>query len=118
MTKLSHNYVDQQRLRAAGITTQRAGHDRADLIETFKTLSSLEDVDADDFSKMSNITDGRNNGFKLNKPQCKTKNWRCFFTHRVINPWNRLPAEALAAKTLLQFKIQLDKIIRNNERDH
>ena len=35
----------QERLRATGLTTLQTRHDRADLIETFKILNNLEDVD-------------------------------------------------------------------------
>lgn len=49
-------------------------HDRADLAETFKILSNLEDVNPDNFFKRSDLTETRSKGFKLCKLQCMTEN--------------------------------------------
>ncbi|XP_069173017.1 uncharacterized protein [Procambarus clarkii] len=46
----------QERLRTTGLTALQAKHARADLIETFKILNKLEDVDPENVFNMSDVT--------------------------------------------------------------
>ncbi|XP_069167542.1 uncharacterized protein [Procambarus clarkii] len=89
----------QERLKTTGLLILKTRHDRAYLTETFKILNKFEDVDPDIFFS-SDVTQTWSNGFKLNQPQSRTEN-RCFYIHRVINSWNRLPDEAVTSKTVL-----------------
>ena len=76
----------------------------------FKLLNGLEQVDYSTFFKLAEDTKTRGHSLKLFKPTL-VKNLNCrsqFFSQRVINDWNSLPRNVVNAKTVSQFKSELD----------
>ena len=55
----------------------------------------------------NNIT--RSHPYKLKKPRFNSQKYQHFFTNRIVNPWNGLPADVVSAETLNAFKNKLDK---------
>ncbi len=93
-----------------GLYTLQQRRLRGDLIETFKILNGLEEIDVEKFFKCAEITSTRGHALKLYKPTLK-KNLNCrkhFFFQRVINTWNDLPKHVINARTVNQLKNELD----------
>jgi hypothetical protein len=99
----------EERLRRTGLTTLEERRTRGDLIETFKTVKGLSDVKATKFFNLSENNRTRGNSLKLEKKQCNSNIRRSFFSQRIVNEWNKLPEEVVAAESVNTFKNRLDK---------
>ena len=109
--KLRHlSYED--RMETLGITSLEKRRVRGDLIEAFKILKEIDNVNPSHFFKKGMDKHAtRGNPIKIFKPALH-KNLNCrrnFFTMRVINHWNQLPTEVVSAKSVNAFKNRLDK---------
>ena len=80
------------------------------LIETFKMLKSVNNIDYRQLFTFSNNRT-RSNGWKLELKRFNTSQCGNFFTYKIAPIWNRLPAEAVNSASVEQFKIELDKVI-------
>ena len=83
---------------------------RSQLIETFKILKGIENIDYRKlFTLSSNQT--RSNGWKLDLKRFNTSQCGNFFTYKIASHWNKLPADVVNSASVNQFKNKLDKII-------
>ena len=83
---------------------------KGDMIETYKIISDLEDVNLSQFFPKSNISNLRlRHSLKLYKNHFGKVIRKEFFAQRVIDQWNGLPEKVVKAKTLNSFKNSLDK---------
>ena len=83
---------------------------RGQLIETFKMLKGVNNIDYRHLFTFSN-NQTRSNGWKLELKRFNTSQCGNFFTYKIAPIWNRLPAEAVNSASVEQFKIELDKVI-------
>ena len=93
----SNSYVGKlQELKLFSLEKRRI---RGDLIETFKMMKGLTKLNSEVlFSRNMNNT--RGHALKLFKPQCSTNVRRNYFSHRVVDIWNDIPAEALKVNSV------------------
>ena len=83
---------------------------RGQLIETFKILKGIENIDYRKlFTLRNNQT--RSNGWKLDLKRFNTSQCGGFFTYKIASYWNKLPADVVDSATVNQFKNRLDKVI-------
>ena len=92
-------------LRLPSLTYRRF---RGDLIETYKFTHGVYKVSEQMFS-MDSSDRTRGHSLKLQKKRCNTTQRQHFFNQRIIEQWNRLPAEIVEAETLNSFKAKIDK---------
>ena len=106
-------YCYEDRLRILGLTTLETRFLRADLIEVFKILRGLENLDPDRFFQV--IRDGarRGHSFKLFKKRYRLDVGKFKFASRVCEEWNRLGDGIVSAETVNVFKMRLDHHLRN-----
>ena len=83
---------------------------RGQLIETFKMLKGVNNIDYRHLFTFSNNRT-RSNGWKLELKRFNTSQCGNFFTYKIAPIWNRLPAKAVNSASVEQFKIELDKVI-------
>ena len=97
---------------------------RGDMIQTYKMVHVIDDVNATDFFTFSNtqhshatrqaatVTDGMVAvpSLGLSQERCNLELRRNFFTQRVVAPWNALPPDIHSASSVDQFKIQYDSV--------
>ena len=83
---------------------------RGDLIQTFRILNGFENVDREEFFELDS-----NGGYSLRGHDLKLKVHRSklqlrqsFFSQRVVNTWNRLPASVVQAPSVNNLKKRLD----------
>jgi hypothetical protein len=119
-----------ERLSAVGPTTLEVRTDRGDLIQTYKLIKGLEQVDNHCIPKSAPHleTNGpasalrRKNNLVRESFRAKDNNQNCravtirhhFLTNRVVPLWNRLPNNVISAQTLNAFKMNLDIFMRDS----
>ena len=120
----------KERLSAVGLTTLEERRDRGDLIQTYKLIKGLEQVDNHCIPKSAphlgtsgpaSALRGKNNlvresfRAKDNNQNCRATTIRHhFLTKRVVPLWNRLPNNVTSAQTLNAFKMNLDIFMRDS----
>ena len=78
------------------------------MIEIYKIMHGLEKVEKEVFFSLSHNTRTRHS-IKLLSSRVRTDRRKYYFTQRVINTWNSLPQEVVAATSIDSFKRGLDK---------
>ena len=99
------------KLKEIGLFSLEKRRIRGDLIETFKMMKGLTKVNNDIFFSR-NFNNTRDHNYKLFKPHCNMNIRKYFFSHRVIDMWNRLPTSALQVDTVSSFKEHVDNFLK------
>ena len=102
------NYED--RLKILNLFPLSYRRVRGDMIEVFKILSGIENVEANTFFKLSVTTNLRGQSKKLFKNRARLQLRQNFFSQRVVSVWNGLPETVIQATSVSMFKKRLDKL--------
>ena len=103
----------ERRLKLLGLQSLENRRLRGDLIETYKILTWKEKVDPSEFFKFSQVKHNlRGHMFKLAVVRSRLGIRRKFFSQRVVEHWNRLPAAVVEATTVNSFKTKLDEWLK------
>ena len=100
-----NDFSYEDRLKKLNLTTLLERRMRGDLIETFKILNGFSDSGRSFFNLSSRTGNLVSRGIKKTNSVKQTD----FFSHRVINFWNKLPSEVKNCGTVLNFKKKLDE---------
>ena len=119
MTKLIprlRNKPYEERLNELNLFSLTKRRCRGDLIEVFKIIKGIENMDMEKYFTIdtSNIT--RNNGYKIVGKRFQTNEAKRFFFNRVVNVWNGLPSNVIDCSTTDVFKKRLDVYLAANPR--
>ena len=97
----------EERLKELNLPSLEYRRVRGDLIEVYKILHHLYDpCTTQSLLTLSQQEITRRHEYKLTKKFTNTRLYQSFFTNRIINRWNKLPAEAVSASKLNAFKNQ------------
>ena len=99
----------EERRKKLGLMTLEQRRDRGDLIEVYKILQGLTRINPGMFWEVREARGGP----RLVKEMAVNgrKQRQTFFSYRVIQKWNLLPADVKMAKSLDSFKNRLDERI-------
>ena len=98
------------RLRKLNLPSLVYRRKRGDMIECYKLTHHIHDpLTTKSLFQLDTDSNTRTNSYKLKKPRFNTQKYQHFFTNRIINPWNGLPAHIVNAKDLNTFKNKLDR---------
>jgi len=97
----------EERLKLLGWTTLETRRLRGDLIQAFKMLKGIDNVDSSHYFIRSS-TGLRGHSLKLYKSGSRLDIRKYFFSQRVVEEWNRLPESAIQCETVNSFKNKLD----------
>ena len=119
MTKLIprlRNKPYEERLSELNLFSLTKRRLRGDLIEVFKIIKGIENMDMEKYFTIdtSNIT--RNNGYKIVGKRFQTNEAKHFFFNRIVNVWNGLPSNVIDCSTTDIFKKRLDVYLAANPR--
>ena len=108
----------QERLRCLGLPSLEYRRERADLVEVFKIMNDIDDVDKEKIFTVSTYTT-RGHSLKLAKNKNKKRRHRLkvrsnSFSIRVIDSWNALPGSVIMAPSLNCFKSRLNSHWKKN----
>ena len=107
------NWKYEDRLKELGLTTLETRMIRADMIEVYKIFKGLDRMDKEKFFTMSKVNT-RGHSLGLFKRRFKLDVGKYGFGNRVCDDWNALTEDVVAAETLLNFKIRLDRYLRKS----
>ena len=82
---------------------------KGNLIEAFKLLKFIANLDYSLFFKLSGDSKVRGHTYKIVKNSFLLDVRNNFFSNRVVNAWNELPQYVVDAETVNSFKARLDK---------
>src|SRR6266536_4378599 len=104
-----HSY--EERLSRLKLTTLETRRLRGDLIEVFKIMHNLYDVNYRNFFTLAN-NNMRGHRLKLSKQSFKLDCGKYFFTNRIIDEWNLLTEDIVSCNTVNSFKNKIDRHLR------
>ncbi|HKJ81868.1 MAG TPA: reverse transcriptase family protein [Ignavibacteriaceae bacterium] len=81
----------EERLAYTGLPTLERRRDRGDVIQVFKMLKGIDNVDYNKYFTISNNSHTRGHSMKLIKNRSRLNIRQNYFTNRIINGWNTLP---------------------------
>ena len=96
----------ENRLKYLNMFSLKKRRLRGDLIQAFKILKGIDNIKVENVFTL-NTNQTRNNGLKLTGRRFNGEIGRNNFVNRVVNEWNKLPAEAIACSTVRSFKVLL-----------
>ena len=89
---------------------------RGDLIQTFKIIKGIDNVNCNKYFTIDRSNYTRGNGCKIIGKAFNSHESKNFFFNRVVNLWNGLPREVIDCNTVDSFKRRLDKHFATNPR--
>ena len=109
------NMTYTDRLQTLNLPTLEYRRQRGDMIQTYKIIHKLDDIDAHDLFAFHTDLRTRGHSLKLNIPSCNLNSRKYSFSVRVVPEWNSLPEEVVTAPTINTFKNRLDKFWANKK---
>ena len=89
---------------------------RGDLIEVFKIVKGIENMNVEKYFTIDTSNTTRNNGCKIIGKRFQTNEAKYFFFNRIVNIWNGLPSNVIDCSTVETFKKRLDVYLAANPR--
>ena len=103
-------YCYTDRLKLLGLTSLKDCRERGDMIEVYKILNGKEHIDSGQFFQVADDHYSlRGHMMKLSNKRSRLEIRKHFFSQRIINRWNSLPANVVNAKTVNSFKNAYDE---------
>jgi hypothetical protein len=90
-----------------------------DMVQTFKIIRGFDKVDYRVWftlvgDSQERRTRGTQDPLNIVKPRCRSDIRQHFFSHRVVDFWNRLPSDIKSARSVSVFKNMINEYIINN----
>ena len=79
------------------------------MIEMFKIMKGIYKIDKTKLFEL-NTDNTRGHCMKIRKKYSRLNVRKYFFTQRIVNDWNQLPAPAVNADSVLTFKKKIDPL--------
>lgn len=98
----------EERLQRTNLISLEMRRLRSDMIEVFKIMHGFEGLKPEKFFKLSDITHTRGHSMKIYKPNTRLEVRKHFFTQRVIDEWNNLPADVVQSSSVNEFKSKIE----------
>ena len=108
VVKACKNMSYEERLRFLHLPSLKGRRIRGDLIQVYKIVTNIDDVDFHDFFTNKTVDKTRNSDGKLFLNRSITNIRKQFFTNRAVPLWNDLPPKIKSAPNINQFKNLLD----------
>ena len=100
----------EEKLGELGLTTLEERRHQQDILQVFKIVRGFDDVDVSQMFEMTGETvPGRMtrqtaDPHNIRVQRCRLDVRKYFFSHRVVEPWNRLPPSLKGARSVHGFK--------------
>jgi len=104
-----------ERLQILGLWSLEERRIRSDLIEVYKMIHKLSNVNFEIFFEFDTSRNTRGHSLKLKKKRFNTELRQHFFTDRIINLWNSLDEQIVSSMSLNCFKNGLEKLRKQKQ---
>ena len=102
-----------KRLEKLKLPTLQFRRLRTDLIQVYKIMSGKDNINPEKMFVLSRNTRTRGHKFKIEKQGFRTNLRQYFFSNRIINQWNSLPANVVESPNIASFKTGLENHLKN-----
>ena len=106
----------EERLKELDLFSLQHRRIRGDLIQVFKIIRGIDNMDYSKYFAIDNSNYTRGNGCKIIGKSFNSNESKNFFFNRIVNLWNGLPREVIECSTVDTFKRHLDKYFASNPR--
>ena len=107
------HYCYKDRLTLCQLSTLEGRRLRGDLIEAFKLLKDLDQINYNNFFVLDvNTSRKKLPAWKVAKPRARLDIRLHNFSHRVVNCWNNLPVEIVECHAINNFKYKLSNVFK------
>jgi hypothetical protein len=103
----------EERLKSMKLPSLVYRRHRGDMIETYKYMNKMYNLEETPLQKQQSQYETRNNGETLSKEHSHLGVRRNFFSQRVPHAWNDLPQEVVQAPSVNSFKTKLDRHLQH-----
>jgi len=107
----------EMRLYSAGLTSLKERRDRGDLIQVYKIMKGFDKVDYRNWFTLSETTQTRVHRYKIEKSRTRLNTRKFFFSNRVVDSWNNLPARVVDIDSVNCFKDRMDNFFATMKRN-
>ena len=111
MCLFSQHLPYEGRLHQLGLFSLGKGRPRGDMIEVYKMMHGVGNVERETFFSLSQNTRTRGHPMKLIGGRSRTNKRKYFSTQHIVELWNSLPQDVVMATHLDGFKRELDKFL-------
>ena len=99
----------EDRLKSLDLPTLKYRRIRGDLIQLFKVVHNIDNLNAAHFFKFSHNTSTRGDKFKIYQERYNTNIRKNYFITRTISIWNKLSYSSKESNSINIFKNAIDK---------
>ena len=102
-------------MEALNLTSLEDRRTRGDLIEVYKLIHGIDNIDYRKFFKLANegsISRTRGHQLKIEVPYSRTERRKNFFSIRVIKEWNKLTSDIVTSPNVNIFKKEYDDLMK------
>ena len=99
------HYCYKDRLALCQLSTVEGRRLRGYLIQAFKLLNGLDQINYNNFFVLDVNTSRRDHTLKVSKPRARLDIRLHNFSHRVVNCWNNLPVEIVECQSIITLNI-------------
>ena len=82
------------------------------MIQVFKIMKGIDKVNIKDLGWRISDRISRSHAYKLVKERSNLEIRRNYFSQRVVDEWNNLPASVVAVSSVVAFKNKIDKFYK------
>lgn len=104
----------EDKLSELGLTTLLERRVKLDMVQTYKIINRVDDVNAETWFKLTGISNRSTRSTSYHKnitlTTSRTETRKNFFSSRVAPTWNSLPTELKECKSVQLFKTKLNQI--------
>ena len=105
------HYCYEDRLAICQLSTLEGRRLRGDLIQAFKLLMGLDQINYNNCFVLDVNTSKRGHTLKVAKPRVRLDIRLHSVSHRVVNYWNNLPVEIVEYQSINNFKYKLSMFL-------
>lgn len=106
----------EERLKEVKLTTLETRRHRADLIQTYRIIKGIDNLNKENFFTFSKNKSStlRGNTLKMSKKRFNKMQGKFLYKNRIVNEWNQLSDDIVQAESINLFKNKIDTYLKKD----